>query len=56
MTYSDRKGQIFRSHPHTNNRLIFLLTIKNWILYYKKKKKRLPENPDYAKMRHGDVI
>ena len=28
MTNSDPEGQIFLSHPHTNNRLLFLLAIK----------------------------
>ena len=28
MTNSDHKGQIFQSHPHTNNGFVVLLTIK----------------------------
>ena len=56
MTNSDRERRIFLSHPHTNNGLFFSLTIKYLFLYWKKTWKRLPENPGYAEMRHGDVI
>ena len=28
MTNGDHEGQIFLSHPHTKNRIFFLLTIK----------------------------
>ena len=52
MTNGDHEEQIFLSHPHTNNGFFFLLTTilgKNL-----KKKKNLPENPEYAEMLHGD--
>ena len=39
MTNGDREGQIFLSHPHTNNGLFFLLTTKYRILYWKHMKK-----------------
>ena len=56
MTNGDREGQIFLSHPHTNNGSFFLLT-KNTSFYTGKIwKKRLPENPEYAEMRHCDVV
>ena len=55
MTNGDREGQIFLSHPHTNNGFSFLLSTKYLILYWKTGK-RLPENPEYAEMQHGDVI
>ena len=56
MTNGDREGRIFLSNPHTNNGFFFSLTIKYLFLYWKKTWKRLPENPEYAQMRHGDVI
>ena len=55
MTNGDRKGLIFLSHPHTNNELFVLLNIK-YHLFYLKNMKKLPENPKYAEMRHGDLI
>ena len=55
MTISDREGQIFLSHPHTHDGYFFLLPTKYVILYYKDMKK-LHENPEFAEMRHGDVI
>ena len=55
MTIGDREGRIFLSHPHTHDGNFFLLTTKYLILYYKDMKK-LPENPELAEMRHGDVI
>ena len=55
MTMGDHKGQIFLSHPHTNNRFFFVLTIKYLILYWKDMK-RLPENFEFTEMQHGDVI
>ena len=55
MTISDCDGQIFLFHPHTNYGIIFLFTTKYLILYWEKMK-RLPENPEYTEMRHGDVI
>ena len=33
MTIGDHKGQMFLSHPHTNNRLFVLHTTKYLILY-----------------------
>ena len=58
MTNSDCEGQIFLSHPHTNNGIFFLLTTKYHILYYKNMhmRRRRPENPEYTEMRHGDAI
>ena len=53
MTNGDRKGRIFLSHPHTNNGFFFLLTIKYRILCLKK---RLPEVPEYAEMRHDMMM
>ena len=51
MANVDREGRIYLSHPHTNNEVIFLFTTKHLILY-----KRLPENHEFAEIRHGDVI
>ena len=56
MTNGDHEGRLFLSHPHTNNGFFFLLTTKYLIVYWKKHEKRLPENPENAEMRHGDVI
>ena len=60
MTIDDCEGRIFRSHPHTNNGLFFLLTTKYLIIYLKKKQQQgkdiHPENPEYAELRYGDVI
>ena len=56
MTKSDPEGQIILSHPHMNNEFFFLLTTKYWILYWKNIEKKLPESPEFAEMRHGDVI
>ena len=36
MTNGDPEGQILQSHPHMNNGLFFLLTIKYCILCFKK--------------------
>ena len=52
MTNGDREGQIFLSHPHTDNGFFFLLTTKYHILYWKNK--GLPESPEFAEMWHGD--
>ena len=46
-TNGDHKGRIFRSHPHMNNGLVFLFTIKYCILYLKKK---VPKAPEFAEM------
>ena len=43
----------FLSHPHTNNGYH---QIPHFIHVIGKTWKRLPENPKYAEMRHGDVI
>ena len=40
MTNGDPEGRILMSHPHTNNGLFLLLTIKD------------PEVPEYAEIRH----
>ena len=56
MTNADREGRIVLSHPHINSGLLFLLTSKCLLLYWKSMK-MLPENPEYeAEMRHSDVI
>ena len=55
MTNGGHKGRFFLSHPHTNNGFFFLLTTKYLISYWKNCK-RLPENHEYAEMRHGEVI
>ena len=55
MTSGDHEGRISLSHPHTNNGFFFLLTTK-YLILYEKDMKRLPENPEFAEMRHGDVI
>ena len=36
MSNSDPEGQVFLSHPHKNNRYIFLLIVKYSIFMYKK--------------------
>ena len=36
MTNGDHEGQIFLSHPHSNNGFFFLLTIKYCILKHEK--------------------
>ena len=55
MTIGDREGLIFLSYPHTNNGFFFLLTTY-YLIYIGKTWKRFPEIPEYAEMRHGDVI
>ena len=54
MTNCDLEGRIFLSHPYTNDGLFFLLTT-NYLIYIGKHEKGL-KNPEYAEMRHGDVI
>ena len=56
MTKGDREERIFLSHPHRNNVFFFLghHSVSHFILV--KHEKRLPENPEIAEMRHGDVI
>ena len=57
VTNGDHEGLIFLSYSHTNHGFFFLLTIKYFILIEEKKhEKRLPENPQYAETRHGDVV
>ena len=51
MTNGAHEGLIFLSHPYTNNGFFFLLTTR-----FGKPEKRLPENSEYAEMRHGDTI
>ena len=51
MTNGIPEGQIFLSHPHTNDGFFFLLTIKYRILCLK----RVLEDPEYAEMRQGMV-
>ena len=48
LDHADHKGRIFRSHPHTNEGFVFLLTIKYHIL----RLKLLPEVLECAEMRH----
>ena len=55
MTKGVREGWIFLSHPHTNYGFFFLLTTIYLILYWKKTRNKLPENPEYAEIWH-DVI
>ena len=54
-TNGDLEGWIFLSHPNTNSGFLFLLSTKYLILYWKNMK-RLPENPEFVEMRHGDII
>ena len=56
MTNGDYEGRMSLSHPHTKNGLFCFLTTKRLILYWKTNMKMFSENPEYAKMRHGDVI
>ena len=49
MTNGDSEGRFFLSHPYTNNGIFFLHTIIYNIFICKK---RLPEVPEYAGMRH----
>ena len=44
----DCEGQIFLSHPHTNNGFLFLFTTKYRILCFEK----LPKVPEYAGLRY----
>ena len=54
MTNRDCEGQIFLSHPQTNNGFRFLLTIKYCIIvWFFFEKKRLLDFLDYAEMRHN---
>ena len=55
MTKGDREGHIFLSYLHIHDGSLFLLTAK-YLILYKKDVKRLRENPEFAEMRHGDVI
>ena len=55
MANGDRKGQIF---PSILTRIMeyFPCSPLDTSLYIRKTWKRLPEFPEYAEMRHGDVI
>ena len=46
MTKGDREGQVFLSHPHTNDGFFFSLSTNYLILYWKSV--RLPEHPEDA--------
>ena len=48
MTNCDPEGQIFISHPHTNGRLLFLLTIKYCIFIFNE---RASISSEYGEMR-----
>ena len=52
MTNGNHKGWIFLSHPYTNNRVFFLLTIEYGILCVK----RPQEVPEYAELRHDMMM
>ena len=56
MTICDSKGWIFPCHPHINNGLSFPADPLKQHFKFEKLKKRLLENPEFAEMRHGDVI
>ena len=55
MAIGDREGQIFLFIPYTHDGYFFLLNTKYLILYYLDMK-HLPENPEFAEMRQGDII
>ena len=55
MTNGDCEGSIFLSHPHTNDGFFSCSPLNN-SFYIGKTWKRLPESPEYAEMRHGDII
>ena len=50
MAIGDRDRRIFLPHHHTHDGYFF------YLILYLKEVKRLPENPKFAEMRHGDVI
>ena len=50
MINADLKGRIFLSYPNTNNGYFFLSTSFYSFAYFFKKKNKLPEVPEYAKM------
>ena len=54
MTIGDRQGLIFLSYPHMNNGF-FSCSPLNTSFILEKLEKKLPENPEYAEIRHGDV-
>ena len=54
MANVDHEGRIFLYHPHTNNGFFSCLPL-NTSFDIGKTCKRLPENLEYAKLRHGDV-
>ena len=53
MANGDPEGPNNLSHPHTNNELFFLLTIKYCIFILEK---RIQEVPKYAEMRHNMMM
>ena len=55
MTNGDREGQIFLS-PLTHIMDSYSCPTLSTTFYNRKNMKRLRENPDFAEMRHGDVI
>ena len=52
MTLYDREGQIFLSHPQTNNEFHahHYVTV---LIFKTNTRKRLPEVPEYAELRHN---
>ena len=51
----DHKGWIFLFHPHTNNGFfLFSHHVEQHLLW--KEHKKASRNPEFAEMRHGDVI
>ena len=56
MTIGDREGRIFLSHPRTNYGFSFLAHHLISHSYWNKTLRRLPETPEYAEMRYGDVM
>ena len=55
MTKGDREGWIF--YPiHTQIMDSFSCSLLNTSFYIGKTCKRLPENPEHAEMRHGNII
>ena len=52
MTNGCLDGKIFLSHPHTIDRLFFLLTIQYCLFIFFK---QFSEVPDYTVMRHNDM-
>ena len=55
MTNGDREGQIFLSHPHVNNSFLVAHHLEPHFRL-EKNMKTFSRNPEFAEMRHGDVI